>query len=578
MSKLATRFTLFILVVIMLSSLYLSWSTKQGLGELIVEDQVIERFNGREVHFSVYRPRHSSYDRPLPCVVTIHGISGSRDMMAPYSIELARRNFTVIAVDLAGHGTSEERFGFTTFSDIIDDVYAAVEFVQAVSPNVNSTHYGVLGHSLGAGIALYLQNAPIRPTSTVIIGGGMGQDFGSEGPVVDTTTPENLLIASGTFDELVSTELALQTLKNATGIDEAEVNVTYGSFTDGTARKLVFSTTNHLFEVSDPVLVSSSVDWLIRSLQGNNSINSTLHPSEHIYGYREIGNTLVSVSVLLTVFPLFSLTYGLLSSRFALTTPRGDHKESSEKKHMYSLVLGLLGGGLLLASILAGFGFEFAGIRLIPVSFGTSIVLYSLLMLLTIGLVSRVLLGRKTVLRNALVPSQKEMLVGIVSSVVLALWCLFWSWFGSEVFGLQSMIGASIIRRVGQLRLVYTVLLTLPLLCLFYAEDLWLNSIYHICSRPASADGWVRSLLGVFALRLVGLLIVLGALYVPFLAGVRLGFIMFIALLMLPFVLLIGLNTLYTVWMGGISGNRVTAVVFNAFLIALVVAGTFQLV
>ena len=60
--------------------------------------------------------------------------------------------------------------------------------------------------------------------------------------------------------------------------------------------------------------------------------------------------------------------------------------------------------------------------------------------------------------------------------------------------------------------------------------------------------------------------------------GFTLACTLFIALLMLPFVLLIGLNTLYTVWIGGISGNRVTAVVFNAFLIALVVAGTFQLV
>ncbi len=577
MSKLATRFTLFILVVVMLSSMYLSWSTERGLGEVNIEDWIIEKPDGREVHFSVYQPRISEYGSPLPCVVTIHGISGSRDMMSPYSIELARRNFTVIAVDLAGHGTSTERFGFSTFSDIIDDVYAAVEYVQA-SPNVNSTNYGVLGHSLGAGIALYLQNAPIQPTSTVIIGGGMGQDFGSEGPVINTTTPENLLIATGTFDELVSTELALQTLRNATGIETAEAGVTYGSFTDGSARKLVFSKTNHLFEVSDPVLVSSSIDWLIKSLQGNNRANSTLDPSEHIYGYREIGNALVSASVLLAVFPLFSLTHCVLSSRSAVTTLESNHRESIEKKHVYSLVLGLLGGSLLLLSFLGGFGFEFAGIRLVPVSFGTSIILYSLLMLLTIGLVSRLLLGRETFLKNALVPSKKEMLVGLVSSLVLALWCLFWSWFGSEIFGLQSMIGVSITMTVGQLRLVYSVLLTLPLLCLFYAEDLWLNNIYDISSRPSSAEDWIRSFLVMLALRLVGLLIVLGFLYVPFLAGIRLGFIMFVALLMLPFVLLIGLNTLYTLWMGQISGNRVTAVVFNAFLIALVVAGTFQLV
>ncbi|TFF68307.1 alpha/beta fold hydrolase [Candidatus Thorarchaeota archaeon] len=579
MSKLATRFTLFILVVVMLSSLYLSWSTERGLGDLVVEDHVIERPNGRTVHFSVYRPRQPDYGKPLPCVVTIHGISGSRDMMSPYSIELARRNFTVVAVDLAGHGVSEEKFGFAEFPEVIDDVYAAVEYIQTTIPNVNSTHYGVLGHSLGAGIALYLQNAPIRPASTVIIGGGMGQDFGADGPVINTTTPSNLMIASGTYDELVSVELAIQTLRNATGLEDAETGVTYGSFAAGTARKLVFSATNHLFEVSDSVLVGASVDWLVRSLQGNSSIISTLDPSQQIYGYRELGNALVSASVLLTVFPLFSLAYPFVSSRFDLSTGHSSHMKSEEKRrYLYSVILGLLGGAFLLVSFLAGFGFEFAGIRLVPVSFGTSIALYALIMLLMVGLLSRSLLGKKPALQNALAPTTREILVGALSAGILGGWCLFWSWFGSEVFGLQSMIGVSVVRPIGQLRLVYSILLTLPLLCLFYAEDLWLNSIEDISSRPTSTEQWIRSSLGVLALRLTGLLIVLGVLYVPFLAGIRFGFVMFIALLMLPFVLLVGLNTLYTVWMGKTSGNRVAAIVFNAFLIALVVAGTFQLV
>ncbi len=579
MSESKAKLMLFILVVVMLSSLYLSWSTERGIGELTVEDYAIERGNGRAVYFSVYQPRQSQYGSAYPCVVTIHGISGSRDVMSPYNIELARRNFTVVSVDLAGHGVSSERFGFDTFDEVIDDVYAAVEYVQTTFPDVNSTHYGVLGHSLGAGIALYLQRAPTRPTSTVIIGGGMGQGFDSTGPVVNTTSPENLLIASGIYDELVPVELAFQTLRNATGFEEVESNVTYGSFMDGSARKLVLSATNHLFEVSDSVLVGASVDWLVRSLQGNYRVNTTLEPIQHVYGYRELGNALVSASLLLTVFPLFLLTNSILSSKMGFV-PRQSNYRVAQKEHRltYSVVLGLLGGGVLLLSLLVGLGVEFAGVRLVPVSFGTSIVIYALLMFFIVWLVSRFLLGKDISLQDALVPTTKEILVGTLSAAVLAFWCLFWSWFGSAIFGLESMIGVNVGRIIGQVRLLYTVLLTLPLLCLFCAEDLWLNSIGDIRSRPASIRQFIWSSLSLLALRMVGLLVVLGLIYGPFLAGIQLGFIMFIALIMLPFALLIGVNTLYTIWMGRTSGSRVHAIVFNAFLIALIVAGTFQLV
>ncbi|MHA2425977.1 MAG: hypothetical protein ACXAEF_14395, partial [Candidatus Thorarchaeota archaeon] len=61
MSKTPQYFTLFILSIVIASSLYLSWSTDRGLGELEIQRFSIEREPGRTVDFMVYQPRVSTY-------------------------------------------------------------------------------------------------------------------------------------------------------------------------------------------------------------------------------------------------------------------------------------------------------------------------------------------------------------------------------------------------------------------------------------------------------------------------------------------------------------------------------------
>jgi hypothetical protein len=53
---------------------------------------------------------------------------------------------------------------------------------------------------------------------------------------------------------------------------------------------------------------------------------------------------------------------------------------------------------------------------------------------------------------------------------------------------------------------------------------------------------------------------------------------MFVALLMLPFAVLFGFSALVTLWVGGLTKNQLTAGLLNAFLLAVIVAGTFQII
>ncbi len=127
-------------------------------------------------------------------------------------------------------------FSFATFLEIVTDAYEAVHYVQANDADSSKSTWGVIGHSLGAGVAMLMQDMPVQPNATVIIGGGMGENFGGLSMPLNQTSPRNLMIVCGLYDELVSPELAYSTLRTATGLSSVSEGTTYGDFSNGSAR------------------------------------------------------------------------------------------------------------------------------------------------------------------------------------------------------------------------------------------------------------------------------------------------------------------------------------------------------
>jgi len=140
----------------------------------------------------------------------------------------------------------------------------------------------------------------------------MGENFGGLSLPLNQTHPRNLMIGCGLYDELVSLELAYATLTTATGLSNATSDVTYGSFSDGSARKPVLSATNHLFEISDTTIVMQSVDWLGRSLQGVAQFGQhTLPISNQIYQYANLAGLVQTSALLFSIFPVYLIAYSI---------------------------------------------------------------------------------------------------------------------------------------------------------------------------------------------------------------------------------------------------------------------------
>ncbi len=297
-------YSLFILSVMAVSSFYLSWSADLGFGELTVDRMTIEREPGRPVDFLVYRPRYSSYGEPLPTILTIPGIAGSKEGMYSFNIELARRNFTVVSVDLPGHGDSILPFNESDFEEMAEDCYAALRYVQLNDSATDDTLYGVLTHSLGFEVGVRLSNFPIAPRGYAAVGWA----YRSPNP------PGNLLLALGQYDELISVEDALETIRNGTGNDTAETGITYGSFENQTAYRISLALTEHVFEAVDTTIVAATTEWLVKSVQGEGQSEHTLLSSSCIFQMKTIATATGAFALLVSIVPLMTCVRSKLPS------------------------------------------------------------------------------------------------------------------------------------------------------------------------------------------------------------------------------------------------------------------------
>src|SRR5437879_6870607 len=59
----------------------------------------------------LYVPASATAAHPAPAVLASHGYINTREMQSPFAIQLARRGFVVLAMDVGGHGHSDGAVG-----------------------------------------------------------------------------------------------------------------------------------------------------------------------------------------------------------------------------------------------------------------------------------------------------------------------------------------------------------------------------------------------------------------------------------------------------------------------------------
>ncbi len=323
-------------LIVMLSGVTLAAGTQSGFGTVNVTEVDFQAADGSLIHSTLQRPTYATDTDPLPGVVVIHGSLQNKEWLMAFGIELARRGFVVLTIDANGHGNSEAGTGSGT---------AALDYIAALD-YVDSSQIGLIGHSMGGGISWSaIEDSSVYVRALVLVGAGFRSDA--------SYTP-NTLLATGNFDSLSSyphNYTKLDPYFNVTGVVP---DTTYGDFTNNTARKAIFPSTNHLFETIDPTIVSESLDWMKNSLKSGVEDEHWIASSSLLYPLWLVGGLVGLLGALLTIFPMIVILLGTPLFSDVKGTTSEEHASSTKSLLTNGTIYALIGAGTFFPFLLVG--------------------------------------------------------------------------------------------------------------------------------------------------------------------------------------------------------------------------------
>ncbi len=204
---------------------------------------------------TIYRPQDG---RSAPTIVIAHGFAGSRELMQPFAITLARNGYVAITFDFLGHGKNPHPLrGSITQANgatkaLVDQLDTIVAHARTV-PGGNG-RVALLGHSMASDIVV--REAMAHPDIAATVAVSMFA------PDLTATSPRDLLVIVGALEPQV---LKAQGLKAVAMAAHGPVvaRETYGSFADGTARRVSFSSgVEHVGVLYSQDSMREALDWL----------------------------------------------------------------------------------------------------------------------------------------------------------------------------------------------------------------------------------------------------------------------------------------------------------------------------
>jgi len=205
-------------------------------------------------HFDAEPPPKSA-----PAVIAIPPYSIPPEAMEIICVELASRGAVCAIPDFFGKTPEESRqnMGKNSLEVMTRDMHAIAARLRSLA-FVDPKRLGACGHSVGGTVTVLLGlSDPLLLASVPI---GMESAFNDK-------RPKNLLFLSGLYDEIHAPSSLKENLAFQMGIKDAEIGRLYGSFEDGSARKVsIMPTTDHFIETFDPFLIRELLDWYANAL------------------------------------------------------------------------------------------------------------------------------------------------------------------------------------------------------------------------------------------------------------------------------------------------------------------------
>lgn len=261
-------------------------------GNVVVKDIRFTTAKGDMMSALLYVPSTATPENPAPAALAVHGYINTRETQSPYSIELARRGYVVLAIDQRGHGYSDppafaERFGGPD----------GLTYLRSLNM-VDKNQIVLSGHSMGGWTVLSAAAALPEGYAAVVVSGSSTGVFGV--PAGDAKFPRNFAVVYGKYDEFSATMWGSPTgagvvdtekMKKAFNTDTTvEIGKLYGSLADGSARKLYQPAQTHPANHITHSGIAAVVDWV----QTTTNAPKPISPDDQVWQWKEFG-TLISL-------------------------------------------------------------------------------------------------------------------------------------------------------------------------------------------------------------------------------------------------------------------------------------------
>jgi pimeloyl-ACP methyl ester carboxylesterase len=150
-------------VVLMLISMIGASLVQTGGGKIKIKDLRFETANGTLMSGLLFVPPNATVENPAPAIIASHGLHNNREWQDIFYVELARRGYVVLSIDMFNHGWSE-----LVIKSIVtgaNGMYDAVQMIATLD-YVDKTKIGVTGHSMGGmsiGASILKDNEAEKP-------------------------------------------------------------------------------------------------------------------------------------------------------------------------------------------------------------------------------------------------------------------------------------------------------------------------------------------------------------------------------------------------------------------------------
>lgn len=332
-----------ICLAITLGAVVLASLVQQDYGQIAVYNVTYENYNGIPIRAKLFKPVTASDENPAPGVVYVHGYQNNRETSDPYCLELARRGFVALNIDALGRGNSGNPGNLSDpdFDHSFGSV-RSINYLRSLS-FVDESSIGVMGHSLGAEM---VYNAALDdPGIDALAFSGFGYTMEA-----DYYSPRNMLMIYGKYDEYRSRMTGTKNFskewmsspqtRQVIDHPEPEFEVTYGTFADGTARRVFMPAITHIQQSHDRDCIAEALIWMKEALKPPEQ--SWIDPYAQIWALKEWATLVAMLACFASLLPL-----GLLLLQTNYFRPLQNSLKNNHAIHPGGNYRGMIINGLL---------------------------------------------------------------------------------------------------------------------------------------------------------------------------------------------------------------------------------------